>query len=539
MNENLRAQVQHHHHAGKQPYPVVFKNKDNDSSKIVYIWNAERLRSETKDSATKLQSLIGDVEMQEDNTFFYCDSVVLNPAQNIVEAFGNVQMNDSDTTNIYSQYMKYLTDKKMVYFNKEVKLTDGKGTLLTQDLQYDMNQKIGIYSNGGKVINKTTTLTSKEGTYYSDTKDIYFRKDVVLIDPQYQLRADSLLYNTQYQLATFITKTTIIDSSGSTIVTKEGNYDLKNHKALFNKRATIKQGSQTIIGDVVNIDEATGKSTATGNAIYKDSVQNISILANKLSVDQKTNTFVATENPLAIIKQDKDSVYIVADTLFSGIFHDSLMVDSTIKKDTAKSLVKIDAKSTSDSGYRYLQGYHHVKIFSDSMQSVSDSLYYSAKDSTFRLFTNPIVWVNGNQITGDTIFLFMENKKPKRLYVFENAILVNRVAPNMYNQIKGTTINGYFINGAIDYMHAKGSAECYYYAQDEGNAFVGVNHSTADVIDMYFKEKGLSRVVLRSDADGTMYPFKQVVFDDMRLRGFRWLDAKRPKSKFELFETAK
>jgi hypothetical protein len=164
-------------------------------------------------------------------------------------------------------------------------------------------------------------------------------------------------------------------------------------------------------------------------------------------------------------------------------------------------------------------------------------LYYSGKDSTFRLFTNPVVWVSGNQITGDTIFLFMENKKPKRLYVFENGILVNKVATNMYNQIKGTTINGYFINGEIDFMHAKGNAESYYYAQDNDKAFVGVNHSTADVIDMYFKEKALKKVVLRSDAEGVMYPIKKVNFDDMRLRGFRWLDAIRPKSKYELFET--
>jgi lipopolysaccharide assembly outer membrane protein LptD (OstA) len=265
----------------------------------------------------------------------------------------------------------------MLYFSKNVKLTDGKGTLLTQDLQYDMNQKIGIYSNGGKVINKTTTLTSKEGTYYSDTKDIYFRKDVVLIDPQYQLRADSLLYNTEFQLATFITKTTIVDSGGSTIVTKEGNYDLKNHKAVFGKRAVIRQGSQIITGDKMNIDEATGKSTATGNAVYKDTAQNISVLAGELLVDQKTNTFIATISPLAILKEDKDSVYITADTLYSGIFSDSTLTDSTVKKDTVKGRMKISTKPTNDSSSRYLQGYHHVRIFSDSLQSVADSLFCS------------------------------------------------------------------------------------------------------------------------------------------------------------------
>jgi hypothetical protein len=36
--------------------------------------------------------------------------------------------------------------------------------------------------------------------------------------------------------------------------------------------------------------------------------------------------------------------------------------------------------------------------------------------------------------------------------------------------------------------------------------------------------------------EGSMIPFKKVNFDDMRLRGFKWLEARRPKSKEELFE---
>ena len=30
-------------------------------------------------------------------------------------------------------------------------------------------------------------VTSKEGTYYADTKDVYFKKDVKLKDPAYEL----------------------------------------------------------------------------------------------------------------------------------------------------------------------------------------------------------------------------------------------------------------------------------------------------------------------------------------------------------------
>jgi hypothetical protein len=68
-------------------------------------------------------------------------------------------------------------------------------------------------------------------------------------------------------------------------------------------------------------------------------------------------------------------------------------------------------------------------------------------------------------------------------------------------------------------------------------ALVGVNKvSRADIIDMIFVDKALNKVVLRNDANGTMYPIRKVNLDDMRLRNFKWLEDKRPKSRFELLE---
>jgi len=89
----------------------------------------------------------------------------------------------------------------------------------------------------------------------------------------------------------------------------------------------------------------------------------------------------------------------------------------------------------------------------------------------------------------------------------------------------------------IDYMRSKGSAEAVYFIKDDSMALVGVNRvNKADVIDMIFLNKQLNKVVLRQDADGTMYPIKKVNLDDMRLRNFKWLDERRPRTKYELFE---
>ena len=66
---------------------------------------------------------------------------------------------------------------------------------------------------------------------------------------------------------------------------------------------------------------------------------------------------------------------------------------------------------------------------------------------------------------------------------------------------------------------------------------MGVNRvEKSDVIDMIFVDRQLNKVVLRNDAEATMYPIRKIHFDDMRLRNFKWLEDRRPRTKAELFQ---
>ncbi|MBL7768066.1 MAG: hypothetical protein JNK20_03785 [Flavipsychrobacter sp.] len=533
--------------------PVPTPANPADTMDIVLVRKTDRFRYLKKDSVTELQMLAGNVFLEQGTTKFYCDSAVINPSTGVVEAFGNVHINDADSIHTYAQYLIYYSKDKKAYLKKNVRLTDGKGVLTTNDLEYDTNLKIGIYSNGGKVVSDKTVLTSKEAIYYGDMKDVYFKKDVKMKDPEYDLETDSLLFNTDSRIATFITKTRIVSDSGRRdITTSEGYYDMKNKVAKFGRRPVIKDGTTFVTGDDVGFDDNTGDSYARGNAVFRDTAQGISILANDLKANKKTNTLLATQRPLMIIKQKEDSVFVSADTLFSArltdkagyqktfirsvqVVTDSLGTDSTALSDSLWRISVLDPADTTNRN-RYFQAWHRVRIFSDSLQAVCDSLFYSGVDSIFRMFHDPVAWANGTQVTGDTIYLYTKNKDPERLHVFDNGLVINRTAEDFYNQIKGNTINGYFTDGVINYMRAKGSAESIYYAQDQDSAYSGVNRSTADIIDFYFANKELNRVVFRSSVEGTMYPFRQVNHGEMRLRGFKWLEKRRPKTKFELFE---
>ena len=199
-------------------------------------------------------------------------------------------------------------------------------------------------------------------------------------------------------------------------------------------------------------------------------------------------------------------------------------------------LNKKDTTGKKDSTNRYIEAYRNVRIFSDSLQAVGDSMFYSLKDSTFRLFFDPVVWSKENQITGDTIYLQTKNKKPERLKVINNSMMVNKLDPEVFNQVRSNRMDGYFIDGNIDSVRAKGEAQCIYFIQDSDSAYSSINQSQSDLMDIYFRDKELSKIVFRSQVSGTIWPIRQKNPTEMRLPSFRWLDSRRPKSKTEMFE---
>lgn len=585
----------------------------------VEIIHADKVALQKSADSSDLTILEGNVQMRQGNTLFKCNRCVKNDRTNTFEAWGNVHINDSDTTDIYSDHLRYLTDRQIAYLDGNVKLTDGNATLTAPSVEYNMGTNIATYQNGGKVVNKKTVITSKAANYYTDIKDVIFMRDVKVNDPAYNIVTDSLLYNTDNQVAKFITHTVIRDSANRTITTKEGFYNLRSGDAEFGQRSMVNDDNKsTVIADSLTLTE--GFAQAKGNAVVVDSVRGTIIIADLIYQNRLSEAVLATRSPLMIIKQDNDSIYVTADTLFSAKLTDlydyeSLPVIDSVTKTVSDSLslqdsvslpvadpeviakqvenqpeivvgdpVKPDsseqpsmppvaparpqvpeqanvdsmltqkpliARSPSraferdslqqkkpgdnDSTNRYFEAFHNVKIYTDSMQAVSDSLFYSFRDSTFRLYKDPVVWAQGSQVTGDTLLMHTKYKKPHWFEAIGKGFMINHLEHQAFNQVKSSRMDGYFTDGALDSVRAKGSAEAIYYLQDDDSAYTGINQSTSDLIDAYLRDKQLKKVVLRGQPKGTIYPIRQKNPKEMQLQGFSWREAERPKTKYDLF----
>ena len=297
----------------QQPLPVT-----DTSSRLIRIVKAKSFRQKMIDSVQTLVTLAGNAVVNQGNTTISGDSIVVNQYTGIAEVFGNVHINDADSVHTYAHYLKYIGNERIAYLKKNVKLTDGKAVLNTNELEYNLTTGIAKYSKGGKVVNGTTVLTSEDALYYSDTKDVYFKHNVHLVDPKSDIVADSLRYNTLFKEAYFIAPTKIKTESGI-INTSSGTYNIETGEALFLNRTSISDSTRFMSGDRIASDEKTGFIEIEGRGKLVDSTNNVTVLGDHIVIDRKKNSFLATRKPVMILYKNNDSTYITADTLFSGL----------------------------------------------------------------------------------------------------------------------------------------------------------------------------------------------------------------------------
>jgi len=241
----------------------------------------------------------------------------------------------------------------------------------------------------------------------------------------------------------------------------------------------------------------------------------------------------AYKDPLMItVSEDRtDTMFLSADTLLSYkvgeqnklYFYDSIKTDSIIRTDTQTDSFKI------------VRAYYKMKMIQGEMSAVSDSLYYSEKDSIFKLYINPIMWMDSTQITGDSIYLYTKNKEIEKVDVFGNGFIVNLQDENIYNQIKGKFIQAFISNKKITRVEVDGNAESIYFIKDkEKETYSGANKSTSALITVSFNDGEVNRIKLTGAPEAVFTPMKKINLETFKLDGFKWHGNLQPLTKYDV-----
>lgn len=463
--------------------------------------------------------------------FFYdgidvwCDKAIYYEEDDFIEAYSNVRMKQGDSVHMSAQYIEYSGISELAFASGNVVLKEPQSVLTTDTLYLDRTRQEAFYNTGGRVVKDTSgTITSNIGRYYLNSKKYQFVSDVVLVNPEYVLNTNRLDFFSETGHA-YLYGPSTIDGKNSKIYCERGFYNTKSDIGHFQQNARIDYDNRTVEGDSLYFDRNRDFASANNNIKVSDTINNSVVKGHYAEVHKSRDSIFITKRALAITLQERDSIYIHADTL---------MITGPAEK-------------------RITRAYYDVRIFKSDLSGKSDSVHvnhatgllkminlsrFSSNDA-FATERKPILWNLGNQMTGDTIHLISNVKTEKldSLKVFYNAFLISKdtLSKDAYNQVKGKELIGLFRDNALYNVDINKNAEVIQYSRDSYGQLIGINKSKSGNINIQIAENAIEVITLKNRPDGEIIPESQFPENANKLRGFDWRERERPRSVNDLF----
>jgi len=247
------------------------------------------------------------------------DSSDFNEGDNFFDAYGHVVITQPNGTVVYADKLHYTEENQQALLTGNVRLVDQASTLTTDYLTYNMKSKRGTYHGGGRIINGTDTLDSKNGFYFENSQDAYFRHDVVVRTPDVLIKTDTMRYNSGTKMTYFYGPTNIFGKNG-TLYTENGDYNTQSDRARFGKNNLYTEGSKFLQGDSLYYDGVSGNGRAVKNVVFVDTAQQIVMRGQLGTYNKATQTTVVTQNAYIVLAAEdskSDSSNVKADSLSS------------------------------------------------------------------------------------------------------------------------------------------------------------------------------------------------------------------------------
>lgn len=318
--------------------PASFAQQKDTSNKTFVYLTADTVFGFKTDTGD-LTKFVGKAVFRQGTDTLYCDSLYQYKPANIIEAFSNVRIAQAGGTQGTSDYLRYIANQKLAYMRGNVIIADGKNNLKSENLTYDLGTKVGNYMDGGTLHNDSTTVYSKMGVYDVNSKDARFTGNVIIDDPEYKIRSEDLVYNTESKVTRFYAKSVVTRDSGKSILeTRSGTYDGKYGIAHFVGHSTIWNDGEYIEGDSLDYNKVTGHGLAIGNVICIDTAHHSRLFCGRAEYFHKRRVLWAIIKPVLEQVNGKDTFYMRSDTFYSAP-----MVKSELKVKNKKPKVIADS----------------------------------------------------------------------------------------------------------------------------------------------------------------------------------------------------
>lgn len=488
------------------------KHKKRPEGERVYLLHADELRYDMFGRTPDAQIVKGKVSFMHQGGHLTCDSAYFYQGTNSVKAFGHVHYRQGDTLSLTCERAEYDGMMQMMHARRNVVLHHRRQTLKTDSLDFDRLYNMANFFDGGTLIDGKDRLVSDWGEYHTETREAKFVFNVKLRSGKDVVTTDTLFYDVPTSTAHMVGPSKIV--SGSSVVhTADGYYDTRTDKAKLFGRSTLVDKDKSITGDSLYYVK-NGESTGYGNVVYVDKKNKNSLTCNYLRYNEKTGMGFATKRPVAIDYSQKDTLWMHSDTMRIYTYH-----------------------INTDSVYRKVHAYPHVRAFRNDMQAICDSLVFNSKDSCMTMYKDPVIWNANRQMLGEEIRAYMADSTIRFAHVIGQALSIEQMPDSVhYNQITSSEMKSYFEKGEMKMTEAIGNVQTVYYmTNDKDSSLVGLNYLETDTMRMYLGAARKLDKIWTNKFTSTMYPITQVPPAKYKLPNFAWFEDLRPTDKNDIF----
>ena len=488
---------------------------------LVYLEHSETL-SFDQERIANAQILRGNVIFRHEDALMYCDSAYFYDQENSLDAFGHVRFEQGDTLKGYGDKLFYDGNTKLARLRRHVRLVHGQEdnpTVLTTDsLNYDRGRDVAYYYSGGTIADSLNTLRSVRGKYYPNSKQAVFSQDVRLDNPKFILTSDTLLYNTATKIADLVSPSTIVYEEETNIYSSLGWYNTETEQSMLLRRSqVIHSDGKSMTGDTIYYDKRIGHGRIIGNMEMRDTVQKMTLYGNFGEMFNDGDYGYATDSALAVDWSEEDYAYLHADTLYTETIY--FRPDSTEQ----------------DSSYRKMRAYHNVRLYRVDLQAVCDSLEYNSLDSVMTLYCDPVCWNDANQMSADTMRVYMKDGVVDYAHGINNAITIKREARDYFNQMAGKEMFAYVRDGELRQVDVNGNALTVFYPKQEDGTFFGMNTTQSSYVKVFLEDQEIHHIIILPQPQGVIYPMNQIPAGKDKLTGFFWAEQERPMRPGDVF----
>lgn len=329
-------------------------------------------------------------------------------------------------------------------------------------IQYMKSNEIELQGNV-KIVRDTLTLTARKGRYFGNTK-------IAACEGNVKLQSKNIF-----------------------IFSEMGTYFTEQKRAEFQKNVRVVDSSTVIYSDRLTYYEKDRKSVGISNVRIVNPSENITMFGDYLEHYDSTKYSKMMQNPRLL----------QLDTSASGEI-DTLVVKSLVMESfdgSSKRLLATDS----------------VIIVRGELSARCGFLRYNRAKNEIELFTDPIVWYNENQVTGDTILLYLEKNRLQKALIKSRAFVLSEsdsMFSNRYNQLSGRMIELFFKNNKLQKTNVERNATSMYFLYDDREPN-GANKISGDYITMTFDDGKPNTIYVRRGIEGQYFP-ENVVQQDVK-----------------------